>query len=80
MLALPLAKGNVLECSRRVAVPFHSPRFASSSSLHFLKAPKTRQRTPAALSDSYTGPYIISPRFADDIITSPEANLSGFTG
>ena len=28
------------------------------TSLHFLKAPKTGQRTPAALSDSYTGPYI----------------------
>ena len=27
------------------------------TSLHFLKAPKTGQPTPAALSDSYTGPY-----------------------
>ena len=36
--------------STHVATPF--------TSLHFLKAPKTGQRTPAALSDSYTGPYI----------------------
>ena len=28
------------------------------TSLHFLKAPKTGQRTPAALSDSKTGLYM----------------------
>ena len=52
-------EGTLIACGCRELISAFSSAVASSTSLHFIHFIKARagQRTPAALSDSYTGPY-----------------------